>query len=326
MPRKVEISHRTIIFSVLFLLFLWFLYFMRDILLQLFVALLLAAVLNPLVTKFTYSKIPRGFAVLLAYVLVLGLIGGLIALIAPPLVSQTTNFTNSLPTYMANLGITPVISAEIGKEFLTSIGSIPGQIIRFSLSLFSNILNVLAVLVFSFYFLLSRDKLDEQLGMFFGLEKTKKIESLIQRMEKKIGHWVRGQLVLMLLVGVLNYIGLALLGVPFAIPLAILAGLLEIIPYLGPIIAAIPAVLIGFGISGFVGTGVAIMALLVQQLENYVFVPKIMGRSVGLSPIVVLIALAVGQRLAGITGMIVSIPFVITLQVLIKDYMTKGEE
>lgn len=323
MPKKVEVSHRTIIFAVFFVIFLWFLFYIKDLLLQLFVALLLAAILDPFVSKMSELKIPRGLAVLLSYILILGSVIFVLAMIAPALISQTTSFTSSLPGYMAKLGITPVISAEIGREFLTRIGSIPQQLLKFSVSVFSNFLALLTVLVFSFYLILSRNKLDEQLGNVFGSEQAKRFADVVGQIEMKIANWFRGQLVLMAIVGVLNYIGLYFLGVPFAIPLAILAGIFEVVPYLGPFIAALPAVLIGFGVSDFTGFGVIIMALLIQQLENYLLVPKIMGRSVGISPIIILMALAIGQRLAGVVGMLISIPVVITFQVLLKDYFKK---
>lgn len=323
MPRKVEISHKTIIFSVFFLIFLWFLFYIKDLLLQLFIALLFTTILDPFVTKLASFKIPRGIAIISSYILILGLLGGIIALLAPPLVEQTTNFANSLPGYISQLGIPPVVSSEVNREFFTRVGSIPGQLLVIGASLLSNIVSVLAVLVFTFYLLLSRNKLDEQLGNFFGTEKTEKIVDLLARLERKLGGWARGELTLMLLVGLLNYIGLTLLGMPFALPLAILAGLFEVVPYLGPIVAAIPGVLIGFGISPVIGFGVVIMSTLVQQLENYVFVPKIMGKSVGVSPVIILLAFAIGERLAGVVGMIISVPFVITLQVLAQEYLVK---
>lgn len=323
MYRKIEISHKTIIFSVFFLIFLWFLFYIKDLLLQLFIALLFTTILDPFVTRLASFKIPRGIAILSSYILILGLLSGIVALLAPPLVEQTTNFANSLPGYISQLGIPPVVSSEVNREFFTRMGSIPGQLLVFGASLLSNVVSVLAVLVFTFYLLLSRNKLDEQLGNFFGTEKTEKIVDLLARLERKLGGWARGELTLMFLVGLLNYIGLTILGMPFALPLAILAGLFEVVPYLGPIVAAIPGVLIGFGISPVTGFGVVIMAILVQQLENYVFVPKIMGKSVGVSPVIILLAFAIGERLAGVVGMIISVPFVITLQVLAQEYLVK---
>src|SRR3990167_3976355 len=167
MPRKIEISHKTIVFTVLFLIGLWFLYFIRDIILELFVALLLMTILEPLVSLFAKLKIPRGVSVLLSYISFFGVFGGVIALIIPALVEQTAGFVNQLPGYLSNLGISEVISTNITGEFLTKIGSLPGEIIKFTFSLFSNLISVVTVLVFSFYLLLARDKLDEQLESFF---------------------------------------------------------------------------------------------------------------------------------------------------------------
>lgn len=323
MPRKVEISHKTIIFFVFFILSLWFMYGIKDIVLELFVALLLTTILDPFVTRISNFKIPRGLAILFSYILILGFLGGIVALLAPPLIEQTSNFTNISPDFLVRLGLTPTISTEIGKELLTLIGGIPQQILKFVGNILSNVIAVFTVLVFAFYLLLARTSLTEYLGKLFGREKAENISKTINTLEDRLGGWARGQLTLMLLVGVLNYIGLTILGVPFALPLALLAGLMEVVPYLGPIIAAVPGILIGFGISSFTGIGVVAMAILVQQLENYIFVPKIMGKSVGVSPIVILLSLAVGQRMAGVVGMIISIPVVIILQVIAGEYFSK---
>ena len=262
-------------------------------------------------------------SVLLSYFIFLGVFGGMIALIIPALIEQTTSFASSLPLYLSNIGITPVISNEIIKEIITAVGNIPSQFIKFSVSLLSNILTIFTVLAFTFYMLLSRGKLDEQLSSFFGEEQKEKLSRIIYELEKKLGGWARGELILMILVGVLNFIALTVLKVPFALPLAVLSGILEIVPYLGPIIGAVPGVVIGFGISPLTGAGVAVAAFLIQQLENYVFVPKVMEKSVGVSPIITILALSIGGRIAGIVGIIISVPVVITLNVLIKEYFNK---
>lgn len=323
MLKKVEISHKTVIFTVLFLLGLWFLYFVRDIILQLFVALLLMTILEPIVAVLTKIKVPRAISVLITYILVLGVLGGMVALIAPTLAQQTTNFINALPSYLANIGISSSISGDLASGALTQLGAIPGEVLNFTVSIFSNIVAVVTVLVFAFYMLLTHDKLQDQAGFLFGEARKQQMGRLIKAWENKLGKWARGQILLMFAVGLGTYIGLFLIGIPFALPLAILAGLLEIIPILGPIVSAIPAILIGFGISPIVGLGVAAVAFLVHQLEGYVLVPKIMEKSVGVSPLVVLISIAIGARLLGIMGVIISIPFVITLQVLVKEYFIK---
>ncbi len=325
MPRKIEISHRTIIFAVLFLVSLWFLYYIKDLILELFVALLIMAILNPLVTRLSKLKIPRAISVFIAYLVVFGIFGAAIAGIIPPLVEQTTSFVNNLPKYLSSLGVGGYINEQITGQLLAQLGSIPGQLVKVGVSVFSNVIAVITVLILAFYLLLARDKLEDQLGLFFGEDKKRELGRIIDLLELRLGGWARGEFTLMALVGVSNYIGLVILGIPFALPLAILSGLLEIIPYLGPVVAAIPGVIIGLSISPLMGLAVAALAFLIQQLENYLFVPKVMEKSVGVSPIITLLALAVGFRIAGVVGVVISVPMVLTVQVLLSKYLfSKG--
>ncbi len=323
MIRKIEVSHKTIVFAVLLFLSLGLVFILRDLILELFVALLLMAIFGPMVETLSRHRIPRVVSVLVTYVLIIGILVGTISLIVPAVVDQTTSFINALPGYLSNIGITSMVSSEVINAFLNNAGSASGAIFQFTFSLVNNIVAILTVLVFAFYMLVSRDKLEDQLGFFFGEERKKEFGNIVKILEKKLGGWARGELILMFAVGIATYIVLRLVGIPYALPLAILGGILEIVPFLGPIIAAIPAVLIGFGISPLIGTGVIALLFLIQQLENYILVPKIMEKSVGVSPLVVLISLAVGVRLAGVVGAIISVPVVITLQILAKKYLIK---
>jgi predicted PurR-regulated permease PerM len=325
MVRKVEISHKTIIFSVLFLLFLWFLYSVRDILSGLFVALLIMAVLNPMVSRLTKFKIPRGVSVLLAYFLVFGILGGVVASMITPLAEETSNFVNNLPKYLGNMGVFSFLGGQETSNLLSQVVQIPGQVLKVGVSFFSNIVLTIGSLVFAFYLLLAREKLAGQLAEFLGEVQSKKITKVIDKLEFRLGGWARGQFLLMLTIGIATFAGLKLLGIPYALPLAILAGILEIIPTLGPIIAAIPAVIIGLGISPVMGIATLTLGFLVHQLENYLLVPKIMEKSIGVSPIVILLSLAIGAKLAGIVGILLSVPVVITLQVLLQDYLSSRD-
>lgn len=321
MTRKVEISYRTIVFTVLFLLFLWAIYLIKDLILLLFIALIVMTVFDPLVQKLTNLRIPKGLSILISYILVFAVFAFIVAGIVPPLVSETGSLVAGLPQYLEKLPLTPTISDQLITEVLTILGGFPGQLLKVGISLFSNIFGILTVLAFAFYMLLSRDKLDEQLAIFFGEERKAEFRKLIDELEKSLGGWARGQLLLMFIVGVANFIILSLLRVPYALPLALLAGVLEIVPYLGPIIAAVPAAIIGFGISAPVGMGVIAMSFAIQQVEGYFLIPRVFQKSTGLSPIMTLLALAIGGRLAGISGVLISVPVVITLQVFIKRYI-----
>jgi predicted PurR-regulated permease PerM len=158
-----------------------------------------------------------------------------------------------------------------------------------------------------------------------GEDKKKQISEIIDKLEEKLGGWARGELILMTIIGTLTYTGLSLLGIPFALPLAILAGIFEIIPIIGPTVSAIPSVIIGFSISPIVGVAAASLAFLIQQVENYVFVPKIMQKSVGVNPIVTLLSLAIGFRLSGVLGGLIAVPVVISIQVFLKEYLASKE-
>lgn len=319
MTRKIEISHKTIIFTFLFLLTVWFLYYTRDIVFQVFAALLLVSILNPFIVKLTKFKIPKGIAIAFSYILILGFLGLSIGSIVPPLVEETTNLTVNLPNYFQSSGLSKYLNEDVIRQVASQLGSVPGQIIKFVFSLLNNVLSILTVVIFSFYILLIRDRLDQNLEFLFGKDKSKNVSDLVNTLEIRLGGWARGQLFLMFSIGILSYIGLLVLGIPYALPLALLAGIFEIIPYIGPVIAAVPAIILGFSISPFVGFAAVGLTVLIQQIENYLLVPKIMEKSTGVSPIIILICLAVGYRLAGISGMIVSIPVVIIIQTLIQN-------
>ncbi len=324
MTRKIEISHRTIIFAALFVVLLWFLFLIREIILQVFVAALMMTILSPLVVRLARWRVPKGLSLLVIYLLIFGVFGLALGLIINPLVTQTSAFATSLPVYLESLNL-PIVRDELAKEITGQLGTLPGQIIKFGVSIFSNVITVLTVFILAFYFVLAREKLGGQLTNFFGEKKGQDLENMISELEGRLGGWVRGQLLLMLIVGVATYLGLTLLGIPFALPLALLAGILEIVPNLGPILAAIPSVIVGFGISPVIGLGAAAMSFLINQLENYVLVPKIMEKSVGLNPLVTLLSIIIGFKIAGVAGAILSVPVVISLQIIFKGFVIKRE-
>lgn len=324
MTRKVEISHKTIIFTFFFFLFVWFLYYTRDIVFQVFAALLLVSILNPFVNRLTKFKIPKGISIFLTYILIFVFLGLSVGSIVPPLVEETTNLANNLPNYFQSSELSKYVNEDVIRQIASQLGSLPSQVVKFVFSLFNNVLNILTVVIFSFYILLVRDRLDQSLEFLLGKEKSKNISDLINTLEIRLGGWARGQFTLMLSIGILSYIGLFLLGIPYALPLALLAGIFEIVPYIGPIIAAVPAIILGFSISPFVGLAAIGLTMLIQQIENYLLVPKIMEKSTGVSPIIILVSLAVGYRLAGISGMIISIPVVIIIQTFIQERFAKN--
>ena len=316
LPRKIEISHRTIIFTAAFLLILWFIYAVRDIILMFFVSVIIMSALHPAVDRLEKLRIPRGLAIAMIYIILWTIIGGIIASIIPALVEQTSRLIRLLPNAIYHIEFFNSRQQLITEQLLTRIGSLPENLLKVTLGLFSNIINVLTTIVISFYLLLERKHLNKYLGILLADESPGRASKTISEIERRLGSWVRGELVLMAAVGLLTYFGLVILGIDIALPLAILAGILEIIPNIGPIISAIPAVLIAFLIHPLMGVSTAALYFLVQFLENHILVPKIMQRAAGVNPLISILSLMIGFRLYGPAGAILSIPLVIVIQTI----------
>jgi len=321
--QKIEISHRTIIFTVIFLSSLWFLYQIRDILLALFISLILVGALNPSVTWLEKRRLPRWLAILLIYSLLLGLLVGGVAGVVPSLVDQTSRLIQVVIADLERFSFLGFFAINL-RDQIQELGGLPTQIVKLALSVFSNIISIFAILMITFYLLLEHKNLDHHLFFLFGVEGRKRAEKVINQMERKLGGWVRAELLLMTIVGLLSYLGFRLLRLNFALPLALLAGVLEIVPNIGPTLAAVPAVLVGLLESPLMALSVAAWAFLVQQLENNLIVPKVMEKSVGVNPLITILALAIGFRLAGVIGTILAIPVYLAIEVLVSEFISSS--
>lgn len=315
---RIEISSRTIVFIIAVLLFLWFLYAIRDVLLLLFVSLIFMAALNPLVTRFERRKIPRPIAILLIFIVIFFLLASLIAAIIPPLVDQSRSLVNQIPFALEQLGGLPIDQRVISDQ----LGPIPGNIARFVIGTFSNIIAILSLLVVTFYLLSERANLHRYFVFLFGKQEMEaKAEEFVNKFERQIGGWVRGQIFLMFFIGVLTYFGLQLLGISFALPLSILASLLEIVPNIGPTLAMMPAALIAATTSPVTALATVALYFLIQQLENSIVVPKVMQKAVGAKPLVTIIALMIGAKLSGVIGAVLAIPGYLILKLLVEEIL-----
>ena len=176
------------------------------------------------------------------------------------------------------------------------------------MSFFSNAFSVVTILVLTFYFLLDYPNLKERFLDLYPKGSRKRVAHLLDEIETKIGGWLRGQVSLMFIVGLASFIGLSLLKIDYALSLAVIAGFLEIIPMIVPIVSVIPAAIVASATSPLSVALVALLYVLIQQLESNLVVPKVMEKAVGFSPIVTLIAILVGGKLFGILGALLSIP------------------
>ncbi len=321
-PTKVEVSHKTIIFAVFLLIFLVFLYQIRSILLLLFIAVIFMSALSPLVDKLEKYKFPRSISIFLLYIIIWTVISFSIASLVPPLVEQSTIFLKRLPQDI-NLISNGYFDFSILEPHLSSL---PQTILQLVVATFNNLVNFFTLMVIVFYLIVERKNLKKYLVFLFGDgDREKQSEVFINKLEHKLGSWIRGQIFLMIIVGLMSYIGLSFLGVEFAIPLAFLAGMLEVIPNIGPTLSMIPAILVALGTSPMLGLATFSLYFIIQQLENNFIVPKIFSKAVGVSPLVVIVSLLIGFRIAGAAGAILSLPSVLLIQIIVEDIYHRNQ-
>lgn len=312
MSQKIDISHKTVIFITLFILALLIIYLIRDLLIILFVAVIFVSALSPLVKFLIKLKLPKVLSIAIAYIIIIGILAGLIISVLPPLIEQSSRFIVTAPSLVAQFFNVTNIDKTVFSSELTSFSK---NLFSITLSLFDNLLTIIFLLVLTFYMLLEQDNLEARIASLFG-DKEERVRNSIVKIEEKLGAWLQGQLILTLVIGTLTYIGLIILNVPYALPLAMIAGILEVIPVIGPIISAIPAIFIALTISPILAAGVAVMYLVIQQMENHLIVPQVMKRAVGLNPLIVILAIAIGSRLLGIAGALLAVPMAVVVQII----------
>ncbi|OGG21775.1 hypothetical protein A3D03_01355 [Candidatus Gottesmanbacteria bacterium RIFCSPHIGHO2_02_FULL_40_13] len=314
---KIEISYKTILFTIFFLILLWFLVYIKDILFILLISLIIMSACKPLVDKLEKSRLPRIVAILAIYILGLITIVYLGGTLLPPLITESINLGQSLPNYLEK--VIPFISVD--TQFISQqIAPIGENLLKVTLGIFSNLFHIFTIFVVSFYLLIEREQLENHLAGFMGVKSAENLLIIIERVEERLGSWVRGQVTLALVIGIATYIGLLFLGLPFILPLSIIAGLLEIVPIIGPIISAIPAILVALTVSPILAAVTALVFVVIQQVENHFIVPYVLRKSVGLPPVITIITLMIGTKLAGVLGAMLSVPIVVMLETIIVEY------
>jgi predicted PurR-regulated permease PerM len=313
---KIEISIKTILIGIGTLLLLKFAWDMKDILFSLFIAYIVMSVTKQPVEALNGRGIPRGVAVFIVFVSFFIVLGLIISWIIPPFVTETALFINHFPQIVESVKRAAPINLG-NSSFTQYIPSVTGNFIDVIGALFSNVAFFVSTLFFSIYLTLDSNLLPSVLSRYVGkqqLEKILKIETLI---EKRLGKWLLGQLFLMTIIGTTTYIALLLLGVKYALPLGIIAGLLEAIPNVGPTLAAIPTFFVGFSQFPLLGLFTILIAIGIQQFENQIVVPMVMKKVIGLHPIITLIVLVVGGKYAGVLGMLFAIPLALVVETII---------
>jgi len=314
---KIEISHKTIIFTFLFVAALFVLWQIRSLLGLFVICFILMETINPAVEKLESKKIPRSLAIVLIYLLLLAFLGFVVASIIPSLVSQFNGFVNILPKSIEQLDVFGINASNLSSQF-SLFQKLPENIAKTTISIFSNIFSGIVILMITFYMLMERKKMDEHSFNLLGKERGKTLLKIIDKIEYNLANWSKAELALMVIVGVLSYVGYLILGLDFALALGLIAAILELIPNIGPTITTVLASLVALNQSPLVVGLTIVWGILVQQLENNFIVPRVMKTKVGLNPLVTVFALAVGAKLGGIVGTILAIPCFLTIEAITK--------
>ncbi|MFH0905250.1 MAG: AI-2E family transporter [bacterium] len=330
-----EISIASVLKVILVLLGLWALFLIRDIIAIMFVALIIAATLSPLVDRLAKRGIPRAVTIILAYILIIAAFGVIIYFVLPPVITQLRQLAEQVPTYSRyfNSFIEGVkqfgIQAHLIDGSQQNITALSDFLNNFTSNIFNTtrgfingFVAMLTVLVLTLYLLLDEDGIKKFFVALMPVKQKTRIVAVANKIGAGLGAWLRGQLLLGLVIGIVVYIGLYFLKIPYALTLALLAGVLEIIPIIGPIVSAIPAILIALAISPTMALFTVLFYLLVQELENKLLVPKVMQRSVGLHPVTIIITLLIGAKLMGVLGILLAVPITTMIYIILKNWGT----
>jgi len=338
---KVTIDTSTIVRFLLWSGFAILLFYLRSILFIVLAAIVISSAVEPGVRFFVKRRIPRVFSVVIIYFVMIALALSIFVGVLPSLLTEMSGVVANIPTYLGQLndiiplldesilqGYVPIVSeiaANISNpSFLaavnTSISGVSGTVFTNVGVIISNLLNFILIFVLSFYFSVTEDGVGNFLRIVTPIRYEGYVSGLWKRTKEKIGSWMQGQLLLAVLVGLMVYLGLLLGGVKHALLLAFLAAIFELIPVFGPVLAAIPAIVLTLLDRGLVGgLGVFLWYLLVQQFENHLFYPLVVRKIVGISPLLVILALVIGGKLGGILGVILSVPASVLLVEFLDD-------
>lgn len=334
---SVTLTSTAVVKTLAIAAFFWFLWNIKSVLGIFFVGVVLASALDPLVDKLERFRIPRIVSILGIFTFFFLVIGAVLYLIVPPFIVEATAVVASLEEYGTKIDslyqyIVQSPDASIVAQMERYVNSlsesasaVTSEFFGVVSDAFSVVVAISLVMVFTFYLTIEEDVIKRFIRSVAPVQYQPYLVQKTNRIQSKMGAWLRGQLILLVIVGVLTYIGLVVLDIPYALVLASVAGLMEFVPFLGPILAAVPAMFFASSIS--LWKVVAVMGLygIIQLLENNVLVPKIMHRAVGLNPIVVIFSMLVGGVIAGIPGVLLAVPAVSILWIFVEDLLIQKQ-
>jgi len=337
---RVSITSGTVITALFIIAGVYVLWLLRDLVLLVLAAIVIASAIEPWILFFIRRHIPRFVSALLVYVLVFGSLFTLLYFFFPPIIADTANFLSILPKYLDTLNssdsfsnitnATNIISSQSGgiQSMLSTLLSLQSVfsatssgVFQLLSTFFGGIFSLLLVIVLSFYFALQDTGVDDFLRLIMPVAYEDYSVDLWKRSQKKIGLWMQGQVLLSVIVGILVYLGLLIIGVPYALLLSVFTALAEIIPIFGSLLAGATAVVIGYSDGGLaIAAIVAGLYIVVNQFESNLIYPLIVKKIVGIPPLLVIVALIAGYTLAGFLGALLSVPMAAVALEFISDF------
>ena len=327
---SIDITWSAIIKVLMVAFALWAATSLRDILFMLFIVFIFVAGVNPLI-KQMQRYMSRTLAVVSFYIVLVLLVSLLFYVFVPLLVRQLNGLVDTLPglinrlqTYLdgGNGQKYAQYLQEIQSSLVNGMKSLTGDVFQTSVTFFGGLATIVTGLILSFYILLEEKNAREFFYQVLPHNRFEAVYTTIHKISGKMGDWIRGQLLLMLIIGMCNFVVFLAIGIPSAFALGIWSGIAEVVPYVGPFLGVVPALFLALAGGNYLQAILVFILnfILIQQVEANIVVPKIMGRAVGLSPVLVILALAIGLKLFGLVGAIVSLPGAAILSVLFEEW------
>ncbi len=337
----VVITAGTIFKTLLIILFFWLLYIVQDVVLVVITAVVIASAIEPATKWLVRHGLHRVIAGIIIYLGLFGLTAGLFYIFLPPILVETSGLLSNIPQYIKVAEVwaplnnaaplfhipTTIPVDSLVRDISGVLSDISGGLFETASSFLGGVASFILMVVISFYLTVKEDGIVTFLQIVTPAKDERYVIDLWKRTQKKIGLWMQGQILLQLIVSFMIYVGLLFLGVPHALLLAVFAFVLELIPVFGMSLAAIPAFLLAV-LNGGLPLGFLVIGLylIVQQFEAHIIYPLVVKKIVGVPPLLVIIALIIGAKLAGLIGIILSVPLSVGLMEYLDDVGKRKSE
>jgi predicted PurR-regulated permease PerM len=328
-----------VVLAALVVVLLWALYQARQVLLLVYISAVFAIGFTPIVRVVERQRmvgtrrLPRWLAILVIYVVLLCALVGVALATIRPLVQQARALVERAPQmleqgqqYLIDRGWLrePITLQEAVAKAPGVGGDTVGTVVSAVFGIAGGVFGVITILILTFYLLVEAESIFDRFVRLFPRDQRKRVGLVSREISGKVSAWLGGQLLLAAIIGTTATIGLWLLGIPYFFVLGVIAGIGELIPMVGPILSAIPAVAVGLSVSPGKALAVLVFFVLQQQFENHILVPKVMQRQVGVSPVMVIIALLIGGSLLGVVGALLAVPTAAAIHVVFEE-LTKDD-